>query len=283
MAVCTQAQDLRPIGSFSGDSIKVGQQISYSLSFRHSKQAQVIFPDTTFDFYPFELISKSYFPTITSEEISHDSSVYLLRTFETSPAISYTLPVFILSGKDSISIFSNPDTVYLKQYISEIPKDITLKENIHIIPLKKRVNVPFILSGLFIVFTIGFITFMLFRKKITRKYNIYILRKTHNSFLQSYEQLEKEFMKTLDIRLLEKCLHQWKVYIAKLEHKPINTYTTTELIKLYDHEKLSHSLQLIDKTIYGGQHFKKTEDPLRTLKKFSNKKYMSIKSEMIKS
>ena len=76
---------------------------------------------------------------------------------------------------------------------------------------------------------------------------------------------------------LEKVLGAWKEYLSELEDEPINTYTTTEIIALYNKEELKISLQEIDRYIYKGEVASNTEDALENLTRFSSQEYKRIR------
>lgn len=75
-------QELKPIGFFLKDSVKIGESVPYSLSYKDRKNRPVIFPDSLFNFSPFELLKKEYFDTQSDDINSIDSAVYYLATFE---------------------------------------------------------------------------------------------------------------------------------------------------------------------------------------------------------
>ena len=68
-----------------------------------------------------------------------------------------------------------------------------------------------------------------------------------------------------------------KEYLSELEDEPINTYTTTEIITLYNKEELKISLQEIDRYIYKGEVASNTEDALENLSRFSSQEYKRIR------
>ncbi|WP_192811682.1 hypothetical protein [Pontibacter sp. BAB1700] len=83
---------LPPAGSFSKDSVHIGELVRYTLVHRHPAVQEVILPDSTYNFAPFELVRQEFYPTATRAGISTDSTVYTLRTFDTSPVQSLELP-----------------------------------------------------------------------------------------------------------------------------------------------------------------------------------------------
>ena len=96
--VASGQQVLRPVGSFNADTIKIGVPFTYTLVHRHAAKLEVILPGTNYNFSPFELVRKDFYPTYTQNGISIDSAVYTLRTFDTKAIQSIALPVFVLQG-----------------------------------------------------------------------------------------------------------------------------------------------------------------------------------------
>ena len=96
------AQQLVPKGLFLSDSIKIGEEVIYSLSIEYPRGSNLIFPDSLYDFSPFEYIKKTEFFTKSDSVKSFDSVIYYLSTFEIDPVQKLTLPVFLISAGDSI-------------------------------------------------------------------------------------------------------------------------------------------------------------------------------------
>src|SRR5215203_6074836 len=82
--------------AFASDTTRIGDNIYFYLTARYPKTQQVVFPDSSFSFSPFELLKKDYFPTRSNDSTSYDSAVYSLRTFEIEKQQSLRLPVFII-------------------------------------------------------------------------------------------------------------------------------------------------------------------------------------------
>ncbi len=115
------SQDVKPKGAFLVDSAKIGEQIPYSLSIRYPKQMEFLFPDSNYNFFPFEFISKDFFITHTDSLGSVDSAIYYLATFEIEPVQKLFLPVFMISQGDSVVLSPPADSIYLKALINQIP------------------------------------------------------------------------------------------------------------------------------------------------------------------
>ena len=69
------AQEVIVKGTFRSDSIMIGKPVAYSLTASYPRDLQILFPDSTYDFTPYELDSKEYFTTRTPEMFSSTSAV----------------------------------------------------------------------------------------------------------------------------------------------------------------------------------------------------------------
>jgi hypothetical protein len=267
-------------GYFLQDSVKIGEPVKYSLSFSHPSDMELLLPDSNYNFSPFEFISKEYFPTRTINTVSIDSAVYHLRSFEIDKKIALSLPVFIISEEDSIYQYATADTVYLKELIPGEYKTLVLKENTSYNKVEKRYNYPYAIAIYGGSAIILLISFFFLGEPVKRRYRSFISRRTHLSFIRNYKRLEKEFVEFKNHSSIEQALSIWKTYLSKLEDKPINTYTTTEIISLFSKEDLKISLQTIDRAIYGGLVSDEAVKALKSLRKFSNKRYLKRKKEI---
>lgn len=274
------AQFVHPQGHFFSDSTKLGSPVKYSLTVDHKPEVQILFPDSSYNFAPFELIRKEYFPTVTANGISKDSAVYLLRTFDLARAQSLALPVFMTTDGDSTSVFCQPDTILLHEYLPEYPANTDFREQAKFSPVETDFNYPYILAGIAAVAIAAFILYFFFGRSIRRRYRLVIIRTDHDSFLKNFQKLQRDFSATQRPRSLEQALSVWKAYLARLENKPINTYTTTEIINLYNQEELKDGLNVIDRAIYGGFITGDVEKAVGTLRKFSVRQYHKIKREI---
>src|SRR5688572_21779587 len=76
------SQEIKVSGGFVKDSIQIGEPVAYYLSTSYPQSLTVLFPDSIFNFAPFEYSRKAFYPTVTSNGISRDSVIYYLATFE---------------------------------------------------------------------------------------------------------------------------------------------------------------------------------------------------------
>lgn len=273
-------QELRPSGVFMADSIKIGQPVKFSLSVHHLSNTQVLFPDSGYNFSPFELIQKEFYPTITKNKLSFDSAVYIVRTFQLDTNQYLSLPVFHVVGGDSTAYYTNNDTVAIEQYLPETPISMDLKQQTALNPVEQKFNYPHTIAYTVIVILLALILYFLFGKVFNRRYKLFKVRSDHMVFVKNFQRLQKEFTEKKGPLTIEQALSIWKAYLARLENKPINTYTSTEIINLYNKEELKTGLNIIDRAIYGGVISDEAEKALATLKRFSNRLYLQRKKEI---
>jgi hypothetical protein len=273
------AQEL-PVGRFLADSIRIGSPVVYSLSYRHSPKEVLIFPDTSYDFKPFELIDKKYFPTRTDASGSLDSVVYTLMSFEIDPVQTLRLPVYIISEKDSTPAFAMPDTVYLREMISGPVDSLSLKANTRYRPLKYETNYSFfllILLGFLVLFGLLALSF---GKQIRTRFRLYRLERRHLAFLQEFRQMGSQLPTGETVLLLEKVVMRWKGYIESLSGKPYSTYTTKEISDSIPDPPLAEALKHVDRTVYGGLPYDPSSDATTALQDFAVRLYEKRRKEI---
>lgn len=280
-----QAQQIKPQGQFLSDSIKIGIPIGYSLSVKYPRGMDVVFPDSLYDYSPYELDHKRYFPTQSDSTHSYDSAVYYFTSFEIDSIQQLKLPVFILHGKDSTPVYAEADAAILKQLVAEIPDSVAaeampLKENTTYKRVRLQFNYPYFIIGAAILIVIIILFFVLFGGRLKKHYKLKRLKRANDKFIEKYDALvlndqEPEKGKA------EKALVLWKKYLEKLESKPYTQLTTKEIIQLYNPESIADSLKALDRVIYGnlsvnGEMMKQ----YTALKKYAQEKFMAKVEEV---
>ena len=266
-----------PNGKFLSDTVRIGDPTQYYLAFHHPKNMEVFFPDSNSNFYPFEFISKEYFTTKTKDSISTDSVVYTLRTFEMREKLELGLPIQLVNDDDTSKIYALPDSIAIKQYILQGMDSLSLKTSTTLVSMGTQFNYPY-----FVVISLGclllaWLLYRFFGASFLRNYKLYNMYQNHVQFIREFETLKDACSQDPSIAKIEKALVVWKEYLSKLEDEPIYTYTTTEIITLYNQDDLKQSLQEIDRYIYKGEIASNTEDVLDSLGKFSTKEYKRIR------
>jgi hypothetical protein len=251
----------KPIGKFLSDSIHLGEIVNYSLVFRHNSKQEVFFTDKGYNYAPFELVEKVYFPTETNNGISIDSAIYQLRTFNIEKNQSISIPIYIKVKKDSILNFPVKDSVNIIEEIKGSLTQLSLKEKATLIPMKYKINIIdlFLKIGIFII--VVTIWWLLFGKTIKSHLKILNIYRSHNEF----KSIFKKHTKTLNKTSLENALITWKKYMESLHNKSFLTMTTPEIIDTIPNDNLSEALSDIDKSIYGNNVSEKINNSFETL------------------
>jgi len=265
--------------TFEEDSFRIGQYLHYRLSISYPKDRVAIIPDSAFNYFPFEYITKTYYPTRTDSLYAYDSIIYILASYETSKIQHLSLPIYFFIHKDTVKLTSVSDSVRIKRLITvesekDVQADAVLQSTID------KFNYPYFIVGTIIFLFILFILYKIFGKIIIKRYKLIVLSTAHNKFIKEYDVLAIQFKNSADLRIIEQTLAIWKNYLTRLESKPINTFTTKELILLYDQEELESTLQSLDRNVYGGLVTKDTNDALQTIKRFTNKRFQIRRKEI---
>ena len=103
-----------PEGVFLTDSIEIGKPVLFSLRFVHPAQREVFFPDSTFNFGTFQVVSQQNFPSKTNTIGTLDSTIYELISFDVASIQILSVPVYLYDGKDSTALLTKPDSIFLR-------------------------------------------------------------------------------------------------------------------------------------------------------------------------
>jgi len=253
-------QNIQPQGHFHKDSVKIGEELPYSLWLRYPKDLDVAFPDSLFDYSPFELDKRTYFTTRTDSLLSLDSAVYYFSTFEIDTVQYLSLPVFVINEYDSSRFSTGLDSIILDQVVIAIPDSIAVLVNTSYNEVPLAFNYPYFTAGLLALLVILILTYIFFGKRIRVAIKIYWLKKRHKKFTLRFE--EKISQKPI---LVEETIGFWKSYLEKLLKKPYTKLTSKEISSITDNSELSKNLRLVDRDIYAGDHSTNTEDAFKYL------------------
>ena len=265
--------------SFEEDSFRIGQHLHYRLSITYPKDRVAIIPDSAFNYFPFEFITKVYYPTRTDSLYAYDSIIYTLASYETLKTQRLSLPVSFFINKDTVKLVSTTDSVLINRLITaESEKDVQV--DAALLSTIEKFNYPYLIAWTIGVLLLLFILYKIFGKTVIKRYKLIVLSTAHNKFIKEYEVLAAQFKNSADLRIIEQTLAIWKNYLTRLENKPINTFTTKELILLYDQEELESTLQSLDRNVYGGVVTQDTNDALQTIKRFTNRRFQLRRREI---
>jgi hypothetical protein len=231
------------------DSIELGRPIDFVLSYHHNPSAEIFFPDTTYNFYPFEIIRRNIFPTITRNNSSLDSVIYTLVTFNIEKNQKLSLPIYLLSKRDCTAIYSSTDSIFLRELIKSPVDSLTLQSDTNLLPLRQQVNYPQIITYLFGILGIVLVIYALFGRLIRKQYQLFLFSRKHKDFQANYKKIARA---TLNDETIGKALVLWKKHLEWLEKRPYTSYTTKEIVSRLPNERLEEALREVDSAIYGG-------------------------------
>ena len=276
------AQDLKPRGYFLKDSVKIGEAVPYSLSYKDRKNRPVIFPDSLYNFAPFELLDKAYFDTRSDSINSIDSAVYYLATFEIDTVQSLSLPVFVFTGQDSIPIFSEKDSIILNQVVTQLPDTVNLAETRAFQPVSRQFNYPYWAIGLILLGMISIIVAVIWGKEIRKRIRLYRLQKKLEKFREEFDKEIENISPNTEKPKIESLLKFWKSYMESLEQVPYTKLTTKEIVQIQQNSSLEETLKSIDRNIYSQLAVSALQNDFEFLKDYSIDRYNHV-TEVIRN
>lgn len=251
------AQHIVLKNGFLADSVKTGSPVLFFLTARYPENYNILFPDSAYRFTPFEFRMKQYFPTRTTGNISFDSAVYELVTFEINDSLWLALPVFHISGGDTIIHMATPDTVFLQHTVKELPPDtiplnkLPLKTNTSQQVLAKKFN--YLLAALLLLAGAVLITVLVlvFGPSIRRYLRKRKLMQNHNRFMNEFNARLEGLRASFNVPGAEAVVALWKKYAEQLTGKPFTRLTSQEIRYQLQDEGIYAALKEIDRSIYG--------------------------------
>jgi hypothetical protein len=284
LSTVATAQEIKVTGGFLQDSLHIGEPVGYYLSVKYPQALNVLFPDSTFAFAPFEYNRKQITLTHTVNGISRDSVVYYLSSFEVDKAQLLSLPVFVTSARDCTAYNPMVDTIYLVELVKGTPPDTMKTENL---PMKantlyEKVFTDFnyiilmIVVGVLLVAAI--VVWIVFGKRILKHFKLKKLEKAHQKFIEAFTSHFSQLNTLFSKEKAESTVSLWKKYLEQLEQKPYTKLTTRETIQMERDEKLGISLKTIDRSIYGSQA--SVHESWEELKKFAIERFQKKVEEI---
>lgn len=246
------AQKVQVSGYFTKDSARLGERVGYVLKASYPQSAQLIFPDSTFDFSPFVFLEKKTFVSATTEGITQDSSVYFLSNFSLEPSSYLALPVFELNRYDSITHYTTDAELKLKLNLDSIPEQLQFKENNVYQPLDKPFN-WFVFSAIIggILLVVG-ILFFVFAERIKRLFRKNRERLRWIQFERKWKKLSDLLQQQPNQSTADEAVGLWKGYLEHLRSQPIQEWTSSEIAAALDDKEVFKALRTIDMIIYAG-------------------------------
>ncbi len=256
LAKTTKAQ-VAVKGAFVQDSLVIGDKVFFYLTARYPQNKVILFPDSTWQYAPYEYIAKRYFSTETKDSVSYDSAIYELTSFEIDSAQLLRLPVFQINPFDTTFYYSDTDTLHLKELVTQpLPdtlqaQNLPLKTNTDYQPVHWLFNYPVLLIVCGVLLPVAAIGWLVFGEKIRKKYRVKKLLKAHQEFLQQFTAIELTLQQQFSNKLAEQAASKWKYYLENLDTNPYTKFTVKELSKLIPNNDLIAALKKLDAAVYG--------------------------------
>ncbi len=247
----SSAQELKINSGFVEDSLEVGEEVHFWITTQYPNYLEAIFPDSLYDFSPYEYVGKYYQPTSLKEGLLFDSAVYTLQSFEIESFQFLQLPIIILEEEDSISMMSPLDSIAYRDLVTLITDSTALITNSRYINVPLAFNYPMLWIVLGIVTFTAIITLVLFGKRIRAALHIRRLRKDYKKFNDRLTEQIKTLKTKPEVYLAEHALIDWKVFMEKLEKQPYSKLTTAEILEDKGNNEITDTLKSIDKMVYG--------------------------------
>lgn len=277
------AQEIEVRSGFVEDSLLIGQDVSYWISATYPAHLELAFPDSNYNFSPYELSSKRYYETqLLGDNMAYDSTVYLLQSFEIDPIQYLSLPAALLIGADSTIVESPKDSIILTELAPIVTDSTKLKTNLAYQEVDRAFNYPlmyYILGGLLLLIVV---LLLIFGKRILRYFKLRKLRKEYESFNAQFTELVRSLRQSPLAEPAEKALTIWKKYQQRLDKLPFSSYTTKDILALDYTQELTNPLQSIDRLVYGKRASDKVYQDFEQLEDFAQHQY-SKKVEEIKN
>ena len=244
------AQKIEYKGYFIKENKTIGDTIYFISTINYPKNIEIIQPDSSNDYKTFEYIDKLIFPSLKIEDRVLDSTIYLLRTFNTDTIQSLKLSSYIINNNDSLKITSTEDDLIISNQIKKIDESLKVKYNTILSKINKLINYKYVTYIIAIILLIIGLTYILFGKKIVIFFNIHRLKKVFKSFETKFQKQQMIYKKEKSKNEIEKLLVIWKVFMEFISNKTYLSSTTKEIKKFNNNKKIITSLKEFDKNIY---------------------------------
>jgi len=237
---------------FLADSVKVGIPVPFSIKVGYHPDQELLMPDSTHDFTPFEWVQTIAFPSELRDSSIVDSTIYLLRTFEIDSIQRLSVPVYLVAKSDSLTFYSNEASVHFSSsLVDSLQSNILTKSEFF--ELKKQVNTRLILYISLGVVVLLLVVVLLSGKHILAAISRTKLLNRHQRFNRTFGTYLQSPQLTNSAEYQEKVLLYWKSTMEKLDQLPIAKSSTPEIVAFYPTAtSLKEALLTIDKSIYGG-------------------------------
>lgn len=280
LVVMGNADAQQPSLRFLKDSLGIGERVAVSLVYRHNGASDVFFPDEHSDFSPFEFIEKAIFPTVTRDSISTDSALFYLRTFQTEAVQQLQLPVWLKQGKDSISVWSNPDSVFFRALIPDslLSETRLLSDSGEQVEFGSTVFSKKVRVLLGVVLAFGLLA-LFFKTGITTRLQLLKLNRRQREFERSFKVYMFGEQNT---EMLSAANVLWRNYLEELEQEPYTSLSALEIEQLTSNEQVGAALRELESVLFGGRESDRIPLALQILNKYAKSRFREYKIQFKK-
>ena len=277
--VLSNAQQIKVDGYFLQDSAKLGERVGYVLKATYPESAQIIFPDSTFDFSPMVLLEKKTFISNTQDSITQDSTIYYVSNFSLDPSSYLTLPVYELARYDSVVHYPLEAELKLKLTLDSIPEQLVFQQNNIYQSLEKSFN--WIIIGLIvggILLLLGVIYF-LFADKFQEYWKERREKRRWQQFEKRWKTQTALLTENPSIESADEVIGLWKGYMESITGLPVKEWTSSEIGERMGNLEIFKALRAIDLIIYAGQS-SESEEATTYLLKVAREKYQEKQTKI---
>lgn len=253
------SQQVEVSGYFTQDSARLGERVGFVLKAKYPQSAQLLFPDSTYDFSPLVFLEKKTFISTSSDGITQDSAIYYMSNFSLDPSVFIALPVYELKRYDSITYFTNEAELKLKLMLDSIPEEPVFQENNVYQPLEKSFN--WLLFGLITTVSLFVLAILiaLFKDRIKSIFKKNREKIRWMQFERKWNRLTGLLSQNPDQVLADEVIGLWKGYLESISSKPFQEWTSSEIAEALEDKEVFKALRRIDMIIYAGKEGKTEE------------------------
>ena len=247
LSVNLYSQEIKFNIFFSKDSIKIGEPIILTSVLSYDKKLEIVQPDSSYNFNPFEYIDKVIYPSKIYNGKIFDSTIYSLRTFNIDSVQKINLNSFIIN-KDCLEISSSYDSVFLINQVKNLSDKVIKNTSHSIISYIFNTNKYILSSVIFLIVIL--ILFLIFRKKIITYLKIQRLNKDLNNYSNLLKDSLNKYSNGKNKKDLELSLLIWKRYMEKISIFSFTSSTTLKINNYLKDKKTENILDEIDMILY---------------------------------
>ncbi len=272
-SVHVSAQEIKVNGGFVEDSLLIGEDVNFWITASYPSDLEMVFPDSVYNFSPFEFSSKTFFPTKSIDGAAFDSTVYTIQSYEIDLVQYLSIPAIILDGLDSAVIQTPIDSILLKELAPIVSDTTTLIANTDYESVNRFFNYPLLYIILGSLAFIAIVLLLIFGKKIIRFFKLRKLRKEYENFSGQLSGYINSLKSNPESDLAEKALFFWKRYQERLDKFPFTKLTTKEILAESFAKELEKPLHSIDRLVYGKRETESIFQDFQQIEDFTQYRY----------